>query len=169
MRIILALGLAALVAAPVVAQEQPSTPDQVVQISGEDREMNEAIAHAQATLDDFLAIARKPPKGAKDFRLKVMFTDEYGVEHMWVNAFSNKGEDFTGTLVNEPETVRSVKAWQKVEFKRGFITDWGYQKDGREYGSFTVCVMLKHMDPEEAKQYRARFPCTADAQRKKGN
>ena len=107
-----------------------------------------------------LAIARKPPKGAKEFRLKVMFTDEYGVEHMWVNAFNQHGDDFNGTLVNEPETVRSVKLWETVSFKRAQITDWGYEKDGKEFGSFTVCVMLKHMSAEEAAQYRDRFPCT---------
>ena len=161
MRIVLALAIAAVAASPVLAvQSEPSTPDQVVQISGEDREMNAAIAHAQATLDEFLAIARKPPKGAKEFRLKVMFTDEYGVEHMWVNAFNQHGDDFNGTLVNEPETVRSVKLWETVSFKRAQITDWGYEKDGKEFGSFTVCVMLKHMSAEEAAQYRDRFPCT---------
>ena len=62
-------------------------------------------------------------------------------------------------LRRHPETVRSVKLWDTVSFKRTQITDWGYEQDGKEFGSFTVCVMLKHMSAEEAAQYRDRFPC----------
>ena len=124
--------------------------------------MNLAIAKAQSTLDDFLSLKEHPPRGAHDFKLKVKFADEHGVEHMWVTPFNVEGDHFSGTLADMPETVRNVRAWQTVTFSRSDITDWGYQSGGKQVGSFTVCVLLKHMSPSQAQQYRSYgFRCAA--------
>jgi len=142
---------------PALAEE---VPDQVIRVSGEDQEMNEAIAKARDTLDDFLALAAHPPRGAHDFKLKVKFEDAHGVEHMWVTPFEVEGERFSGTLADDPETIRSVRAWQTVTFSRADITDWGYESGGKQVGSFTVCVLLKHMPAAQAEQYRSfGFSC----------
>lgn len=144
---------------PSLAVSQTAT-DQVIRVGGEDSEMNEAIAQARASLDDFLALSRKPPRGAKNFKLKVKFSDENGNEHMWVTPFKQNGDSFSGVLANEPETVRNVQAWQTVHFNRADITDWGYERNGKQFGSFTVCVLLRHMTAEEAKTYMAYgFQC----------
>ena len=152
-------ALAVLLLLPMLAfAELPD--DQVVRVSGEDAEMNDAIAQARATLDGFLALSGKPPKDAKGFKLKVKFSDGKVNEHMWVTPFRRDGDDFTGVLANEPESVRNVQAWQTVRFKRADITDWGYERGGKQYGSFTVCVMLRHMTQQEAQPYRAYgFQC----------
>lgn len=153
--------LAVLILVPVLALAQEAT-DQVVRVASEDAEMNQAIAKARATLDGFLALSRKPPKGAEGFKLKVKFSDEHGNEHMWVTPFQQDGDGFSGVLANEPERVRNVRAWQTVHFSRKDITDWGYERDGKQFGSFTVCVMLRRMPAEEAKAYLAYgFQCGA--------
>ncbi|WP_439331002.1 DUF2314 domain-containing protein [Mesorhizobium carmichaelinearum] len=36
------------------------------------------------------------------------------------------------------------------------MSDWGYRRDGRQVGSFTVCVMFKRMSKEEADYMRAK-------------
>lgn len=152
-------AFAILLFAPMLAFAQ-EVRDQVVHVAGEDVEMNQAIAKARATLDDFLALSRKPPKGAEGFKLKVKFSDEHGNEHMWVTPFEEDRGDFKGVLANEPEMVRNVRAWQTVRFSRKDITDWGYERDGKQFGSFTVCVMLKHMPAEEANAHSAYgFQC----------
>jgi uncharacterized protein YegJ (DUF2314 family) len=42
-----------------------------------------------------------------------------------------------------------------MHFRREDITDWVYQRNGKLFGAFTACVMLKHMDREDAARIRA--------------
>lgn len=152
------IAVAMLLALPYVAQAADTDP--VVRLDGSDVEMNAAIARARSTLDDFLALSAHPPRGAHDFKLKVKFTDAHGVEHMWVTPFERHGHGFSGTLANEPDTVRNVRLWDEVRFERADITDWGYEMDGRQVGSFTVCVMFEHMRAEDVAAFRDRgFDC----------
>ncbi|WP_412033374.1 DUF2314 domain-containing protein [Mesorhizobium sp. CA8] len=60
-------------------------------------------------------------------------------------------------LANEPEIVRNVVLGQNIEFTRDDISDWGYTRNGRQVGSFTVCVMLKKMSKEEAEYMRSAY------------
>jgi len=144
---------------PALALAQPKA-DRITRVRSDDVEMNEAIAQAQASLDDFLALARDPPSGTDTFKLKVKFSDANGAEHMWVTPFKQSGKGFSGVLANEPQTVRVVQSGQTVHFGRADISDWGYERDGKQYGSFTVCVMLKHMPAEQAEAYRSYgFQC----------
>ena len=128
--------------------------DQTVLIQSEDAEMLQAISKAQATLDEFLKINTKPPKGASGFKLKVKITDSYGTEHMWVEPFKQTKSGFVGTLANEPDYVKSVKNGQTITFNRKDISDWGYVLNGKQKGSFTVCVVFKHMPLSEVQKYR---------------
>ncbi len=144
-----------LLCAPLLAAAAPA--DQVVHIASADAEMNAAIQHAQDTLDGFLKISAAPPKGASHFKLKVRFSDANGIEHMWVKGFKQTGDKFVGELNDEPELVRNVRNGQTLTFARSDISDWGYAQDGKQKGSFTVCVMFKHMPLEEANRYRQEY------------
>ncbi len=128
--------------------------DKTVHVSTEDAEMNAAIAHAQATLDDFLKIVHSPPSGASDFKLKVRVTDEHGSEHFWITPFEQISKGFVGTVADDPEVVTSVSAGQRINFSRSDISDWGYSLNGKQVGSFTVCVLFKHMPTAEVQKYR---------------
>lgn len=128
--------------------------DQTVMIDGQNQEMNAAIAQARATLDDFLKLAKKPPKGADGFKLKVMVVDGDSTEHLWVTPFRQERKGFSGVIVNEPELVSSVKYGEKYAFTRDQISDWGYSLDGKQKGSYTVCVLFKNMPPEAVQSYK---------------
>lgn len=135
--------------------------DQTVLVASEDQEMNEAIAQARATLDEFLRIKANPPAGASDFKIKVQITDAHGSEHMWVTPFELSGQGFSGVLANEPEYVTSVKNGQTIRFSREDVSDWGYALNGKQKGSFTVCVVFKHLPAHEVEHYRREngFEC----------
>jgi len=111
--------------------------DQTVLVASEDQEMNEAIANARTTLDEFLRIKANPPAGASDFKIKVQITDAHGSEHMWVTPFELSGQGFSGVLANEPEYVTSVKNGQTIRFSRrrlrlGVRAEW--QAKGQLHG-----------------------------------
>ena len=149
-----------LVSAIAFAQDKRDE-DEVVYIGTKDPDMIAAIRRARETLDGFLAIAADPPQNTSGFKLKVMVRDRGEVEHIWVTPFRALDVGFTGVIANEPKSVRIVKAGQVVRFTRAEISDWGYERDGRQVGSYTVCVLFKRMPKEQADYYRKNhgFDC----------
>ena len=150
------LSLLTLSVFPLIAYSA-SVQDQTVLIKTEDVEMNAAIAKAQSTLDEFLKLKANPPSGASGFKLKVKVTDAHGTEHMWVTPFSRTATGFTGTLADQPEYVASVANGQSLSFTTADISDWGYVLNGKQIGSFTVCVLFKHMPKDEVEAYRRDY------------
>ena len=136
-----------------LAQERRGD-DPVVSVRKGDPEMEAAIARARASLDEFLKIAAARPAGTEDFKLKVAIREGRHTEHFWVNPFRVSEPGFEGTLVNEPRLVRSLRRGQTIRFTREQITDWGYRRDGREVGSFTICVILGRMPMQQAEALR---------------
>ena len=158
--IALALGLALL--SPYVCAQKIA--DQTRLVSEEDRNMNLAIAEARRTLDDFLALAKQPPAGASNFKLKVQVSDEYGVEHFWFSPFRQIEAGFAGVLANDPSVVKSVVAGKVYAFRREQITDWGYELNGKQIGSFTVCALFLTMPKEVVAQYKRDHGFQCDTQ-----
>lgn len=148
------LAFALAVIAGYTIADESKIDDTVVHVSEEDRVMNQAIAQAKNTLDQFLAIYRSPPEGAENFKLKVMLSDESGVEHFWFTPFKEIEGGFAGVLANDPAVVTSVQAGNVYAFQRDQITDWGYEQGGIQYGSFTVCALFNFMDPELVERYK---------------
>ncbi len=128
--------------------------DRVVSVANADPVMTAAIAKAQATLDTFLATAAKPPAGTSGYKLKVAVADGPDTEHFWVLPFRATATGFEGTLANDPQIVSNVKMGQTIKFTRKEISDWGYEKNQRQVGSFTVCALFKKMSKDEVKYYR---------------
>ena len=128
--------------------------DRTVKVSEQDKNMNLAIAEARRTLDDFLALSKKPPEGASNFKLKVKLSDEGGVEHFWFIPFEETKDGFAGVLANDPQVIKSVVAGKVYAFKREQITDWGYELNGKQIGSFTVCALFKSMPKADVARYK---------------
>lgn len=131
--------------------------DKVYNISSQDAEMEEAIGKARATLDDFLKIHAKPPAGADGFKIKVKFSGGGNDEHIWVTPFQVTSKGFTGTLAGQPRYVTHLENGQNVQFTRADVSDWGYEQGGKQKGSYTVCVMFKHMPAADAQRYRRDY------------
>ena len=141
---------------------QPSRDEnEIVFVGTTDPDMINAIREARSSLDEFFKLASKPPAGATEFKLKVMVRDANGVEHFWVTPFKALPESFEGRLGNEPRLVKSVKLGQNIRFSRDDISDWGYVRNGRQVGSYTICELFKKMPREQAEYYRKNhgFDC----------
>lgn len=140
---------------PVIALASDDTiDDRVVNVDEQNRVMNAAISQARSTLDEFLELHDLPPEGAENFKLKVMLSDDNGVEHFWFTPFKRIEGGFAGVLANEPSVVNSVEFGEVYGFKREQITDWGYELNGRQYGSYTVCALFNFMEKEVVTIYK---------------
>jgi len=151
------LALLAALALSVALPQAVFAKDTVVRVDQGDKDMNAAIEKARTTLDDFLKVFKDQPAGTSDFRLKVKITDSNGSEHFWVMPFKQVGKGFEGVIDNEPDIVESVEAGETYKFSRADITDWGYVKNGKQVGSFTVCAMFKSMSKAQVKHYRTEY------------
>ena len=151
------LALVALLTAPLALFAAEPIGDQTRYVSDSDRDMNAAIAEARRTLDQFLALARNPPAGAGGFKLKVMLSDANGTEHFWFTPFKETRDGFAGVLANTPDKVKSFTEGKAYAFKREQISDWGYQLNGKQIGSYTVCVLFKTMPKGEVARYKRDY------------
>ncbi|MDX1367476.1 YegJ family protein [Pseudomonas sp.] len=131
--------------------------NEVVSAERQNPAVSAAVRQAQAGLTDFLALAAKPPADTRDFRVQVMVEDSNGIETFWITHFRPLEQGFIGELANEPQIVKSVTWGQQLRFTREQITDWGYLKNGRQVGSFTVCALFKEMPPEQVEFYRSQY------------
>ena len=92
--------------------------------------------------------------------VKVAFRDEapQPAEHMWVGDVTFDGIQIRGTLLNQPNWVRSVSQGDAVSAPFSSIGDWMYAYAGDTVcGAFTVNWMRANMSPDERRQHDAMW------------
>ncbi|TAL05466.1 MAG: DUF2314 domain-containing protein [Verrucomicrobia bacterium] len=124
-----------------------------VDLGADDPEMATAVAKARATLPDYWQLFEHPEHGESDFSLKVEVSDKHGTEHFWVVDPQRKDGKIFGTVDNDPELVKNVKAGDRIQVDEQAISDWGYVRDGKMHGKYTLRVLMKHMPAKEAEMY----------------
>jgi uncharacterized protein YegJ (DUF2314 family) len=128
----------------------------VLQMSNEEPSMQRAFGKAAATLPEFLRLAASPKEGTSRYALKVGLSDGVNTEYFWVKDFSNKGDEFTGTLNNEPSLVKKHKRGDRITFERAQVVDWTYSDtlNKKMIGNFTACALLSKQPPEVAAEFK---------------
>ncbi len=148
-RIFAPLLLAALLApAPLAAQQSRSNRaaeigerdnGEVVYVRGDDSAMNAAIAEAQRTLPEFLAVLAKPDPLITNIVFKYPLG---GKEHIWVDHVARDGDYLTGRLANDP-VAPGYSYQQEVRVKLSDVSDWAYRNPaGIMQGHRTTRVLL---------------------------
>jgi uncharacterized protein YegJ (DUF2314 family) len=140
-----------LFAATAQAEETEKTPPK---FGTANPEMLAAIERARASLDDFLELVRHPDPETSTFKLKIIVRDGAAMETFWVKPFWILDNGFEGAIANTPEVVRNVSLGETVSFSRDDVVDWGYVRNGRQVGSFTVCVLFRYMRPADVDYFR---------------
>jgi uncharacterized protein YegJ (DUF2314 family) len=120
----------------------------VSMIQGEDREMNQAMAEARRTLDEFERHLSNPSSTQSMAILKGRFTEGETVEHMWINEIEVTAEGYRGVLGNEPMDMTTLSAGQVVVVPRSQVSDWVVVEDGRLVGGYTLRLLRSRL-PED--------------------
>ncbi len=128
---------------PDKARSVEADEDSVVYVRSSDPEMNAAIAEAQRTLPEFLAVVAK----ADPLITNVIFKYPLGgKEHIWVDHVARDGDYLTGRLANVP-IQRGYTYQQEVRVKLTDVSDWAYRNaEGVMQGHRTTRVLLKQAD-----------------------
>jgi uncharacterized protein YegJ (DUF2314 family) len=133
----------------------------------DDPEMQRAYEQARATFRYFWRELsweqRRIVPGLDVACVKAPFTDgdpntpsrSDQFEQMWVSDVNFDGRIVSGTLINSPNWLRSVKEGDHVRLPT--VTDWMYAIQGRVYGAFTVNLMRSRMDRRERAEHDAAW------------
>lgn len=120
----------------------------VVSVPENFQPMQDAIAKAQGSLDEFIAMLKNPRPSQSGFAVKARFKHDDGDEIMWIIDVDFDGQEFSGWLGNLPESVRNLTPGEIVRVARNDVVDWGYLQDGELVGAFTQSAMLEQLKSE---------------------
>ena len=135
--------------------------------SSDDPEMKKVQALARKTFRFFLRELswekRRIIPGLEVAAVKVAFSDppniksqdptDLDTEYMWINDVDFDGRMVSGVLLNEPESLQSVRAGDHVSVAPKQVVDWLYSVMGEVCGGFTVQLMRKQMGRRELAQH----------------
>jgi uncharacterized protein YegJ (DUF2314 family) len=140
------------------ACSKESPQDKVINVDGQDAEMNRAIATAREKLPVFWEKFEKRTDGETDFNLKVEISDSNGSEHFWVSDLAREDGKLFGKINNDPMTVKNVKLGERIGIAEKDISDWLYlRKDGKMVGNYTVRALFPQMPKAEVDQLKERL------------
>ena len=94
-----------------------------------------------------------PAMGLAAFKVAFTDGDDTPAEVMWVNEVNFDGYALTGSLLNQPNWLKSISAGDAVKVPVKAITDWLYTYDDVAYGAFSVNAIRKQMGKGERKSH----------------
>lgn len=125
---------------------------EIITVAEDDPEMDAAIAEAQRTLPEFLAVLNDRPAGADEFVIKFPLG---GYEHIWVDDPRLSGDVLVGRLSNVP-VQEGYAMGDEVRVPLAEVSDWAWRDaSGVMHGHRTTRVLLPRIAPEEAASLRA--------------
>jgi uncharacterized protein YegJ (DUF2314 family) len=116
-----------------------------VDVRNEDSEMNDAIAQARASLNQFFDAFESPQPNQRHFLLKARFQEGDAFEHIWLADLDLSTNPARATVANEPR-IQGIKYMERVTFTPEQITDWMFEEDGRLIGGFTTQLLKRRAE-----------------------
>src|SRR5438128_7014952 len=139
-----------------------SKPPDLMVVAEDDKDMNAAMEKARKSVDKFIKAFQKQRKGQSDFGVKMAIRDGKKVEHFWVEITRFDGNQFEGTISNEPTMVTTVQSGDLVKVEKNRIEDWMYVEKGKLVGGYTVRVLRDRLSSGERKALDDSLPYKID-------
>lgn len=124
--------------------------DGTVTVTDQDIAMNTAIQKALKNLGKFEKALEE--NKYSNYSLKVAFTaPDKSVEHIWLSNISFDGEQYTGTIGNDPMFATYLHFGDTIKVRTQDISDWIYfdYDKGEVHGGYTMQVIRSRMNDEE--------------------
>ena len=147
------LSLVAIIVIAAYAGCENTKPETLASNDYDVTKMDGAIARAKSEVDNFIADFKA--KKSENYSVKAPIADGEDIEHFWLIDIEFDGENFHGSIGNEPGIVSNVKFGQKWTLAKDEISDWMFMRDGKMYGNYTMRPLLETMPPEQATKFKA--------------
>lgn len=74
-------------------------------------------------------------------------------EQMWIGDVDFDGDEISGSLMNSPNWLTSVRQGASISMPFQSLSDWMMTSSGRAYGGFSVNLMRSRMNSRERAQH----------------
>ena len=129
---------------PVIAQ--------VVDFRSSDAEMNRAVAQAQQTLPDFVALFRSRKGERHAVKVAIPYDDGNAREHIWMDLTAVEGDVFVGRVANAAVYLAGQSNGAAYRAPSATGSDWNYMAGGEMHGSYTTRVAMKSLSPDQLRR-----------------
>jgi uncharacterized protein YegJ (DUF2314 family) len=124
----------------------------VVRVGPDDRALNDAIAEARRSVDDFIAELPRLQADGAYVSVKAPVAAENDIEHIWLADLEYREGTFYGTLGNEPLSA-AIALGDPYSISADEISDWMALRGDQLYGGYTIFAARDALDDAQ----RARF------------
>jgi uncharacterized protein YegJ (DUF2314 family) len=133
---------AALLSDDPIAGLQGTLNPPIIEVSGDDPAMKQAVAQARQEWPKFVAAFEK--HAGDKFAVKAPVSHGNHTEFIWLTVTTIEGARVYGTLANEPGNLGPLKLGSKVSVLAADLNDWCYlDAQGNLVGGFTIQVVMK--------------------------
>lgn len=108
-----------------------------------DPEMTAAWQEARANVPQFLRLLEDPEYGDAEFYVKKRFDDGQQSEHIWLSDVRVEGDQFIGSVGNDPRIVTNAKFGEEAQVAMDDISDWMITRGEEMIGGFTVELLMQ--------------------------
>lgn len=136
--------------------QSSASDENIIYVSQEDEQMNQAINFARSKLDYFIENLKNNPEDQYHYSVKAAFTTagEDEVEHLWISEVTYDSGYFKGTISNKPRLVDHIQYGQYIQVPVNNVTDWLIvDEDGSVTGGYTIKVLRNRMSDQEREQF----------------
>ena len=141
--------------------EREGKPD-VTDVDDDDPRMLAAIAKARSTVQQFIDALARPQPSQSMFSLKAAIRDGKEVEHMWLTPVTYDGSQFSGTVNNDPCTIKTIKIGDHFTVRKEEISDWMYIDNRKLIGGYTIRLLRDMAPPEKRAEFDRTVPFTIE-------
>lgn len=145
--------------------ENTTSTGKVIQVAGDDAEMNAAMESARKAFGGaWEEILKHRQEGSPEFdtvMVKAYFADTSdpdGGEHLWIEDIAYDSLSISGVVASEPIDLAEPILGDRVSFPLERLTDWLVVDNGIAKGVFTVQLLRKRMSPEERAEHDSHYP-----------
>ena len=132
----------------------------VVALAADDAGMAEAKAQAVATVPEFLRRLSAPGADVSSAAVKAPLPVPGGTEHVWLAGVRCEGDEFVGTVDNDPTPKTGVKSGDTVRVRQTEISDWKLVENGQLVGGFTIRYFMSRLPAKQRAALTAALPFT---------
>lgn len=141
---------------------EKATRDEIARVPTGDADMDAAFRKARATLKEFLTLARNPRPSITNYAVKIGIPDRDHREFFWISRFTQQDGRLVGRIDNTPRLVRNVREGERISFKESDVVDWLYRENGKMFGNYTACALIKKEPPKQAEAFKKEYGLSCD-------
>ncbi|QDU51689.1 YegJ family protein [Gimesia panareensis] len=130
----------------------------ITYVESDDPKMLAAIDRARETFTEFKTAFEKAGPNQSYFSVKLLIKEGEHQEHVWTTPVRFEGDEYYGTLDNEPYEIKKYVVGDEIHSPVNEISDWMYVADGKLVGGNTLRVVRDSLTKEQQEAFDLNLP-----------